>query len=101
MLKWAEVYYRARSSPLLSNVFIDDLPRTPRSKNKGVGIGGDKINLLVCADDIVLISKSQHCRKSVSMRANGTAAATDILSRLKGAKLSTVHRVGADPCEEY
>ena len=46
-------------SPLLFNIFIDDLPRILRSKNKGVNIGENKINSLIYADDIVLISKNQ------------------------------------------
>ena len=46
-------------SPLLFNVFIDDLPKILRSGNKGVNIAGTKINSLIYADDIVLISKTQ------------------------------------------
>ena len=46
-------------SPLLFNVFIDDLPKALRSKNKGVNIGDTKINSLIYADDIVLIAKTQ------------------------------------------
>lgn len=46
-------------SPLLFNIFIDDLPKILRSGNKGVIIGGEKINSLIYADDIVLISKTQ------------------------------------------
>ena len=46
-------------SPLLFNIFIDDLPKILRSGNKGVNIGGEKINSLIYADDIVLISKTQ------------------------------------------
>ena len=59
MLKWAEICYRVISAPLPFNVLTGDLPRIPRSKNKGINIGKNKINSLIYADDIVLISKSQ------------------------------------------
>lgn len=46
-------------SPLLFNVFIDDLPKCLRSKNKGINISGHKINSLIYADDIVVITKTK------------------------------------------
>ena len=70
-------------SPLLFNVFIDDLPRILRSKNKGVNIGENKINSLIYADDIVVISKSsqilQRCLRTCERhsRRNGYAFAPE------------------------
>ena len=46
-------------SPLLFNIFIDSLPRILRRKHPSYSIGGCRINSLLYADDIVLISSSR------------------------------------------
>ena len=45
-------------SPILFNVYINDLPMTLRERHSGVNIGGTKINSLLYADDIVLVSST-------------------------------------------
>lgn len=53
-------------SPLLFDVFIDDLSRVLISSNKGVKIGDTKINSLIYAEDIVITSKTKEAlRKSL------------------------------------
>ena len=46
-------------SPLLFNIFIDSLPRILRRKHPSYSIGGCRINSLLYADNIVLMSSSR------------------------------------------
>ena len=45
-------------SPILFNVYINDLPKTLRERHSGLNISGTKINSLLYADDIVLVTSS-------------------------------------------
>ena len=49
-------------SPLLFNVFIDNLPEILRSINKGINIGRNKISL-IHTDDIFIVRKAVRCAK--------------------------------------
>ena len=54
-------------SPLLFNLFINDLAIFLNSLDVGVKIGNENICLLLYADDIVLLSESREfCRHSLS-----------------------------------
>ena len=43
-------------SPILFNVYINDLPKALRERHGGLNISGTKINSLLYADDIVLVT---------------------------------------------
>ena len=45
-------------SPILFNVYINDLPKTLRERHSGLNVSGTKINGLLYADDIVLVTSS-------------------------------------------
>ena len=52
-------------SPILFNVFIDTLPRLLRRKHPCYSLGGCKVNSLLYADDIVLVSSSRNTLQSM------------------------------------
>ena len=43
-------------SPILFNVYINDLPKVLRERHGGLNINGTKINSLLYADDTVLVT---------------------------------------------
>ena len=45
-------------SPILFNVYINDLPKTLRERHSGLNVSGTKINSLLYADEIVLVTSS-------------------------------------------
>ena len=45
-------------SPVLFAIFINDLAAEINSSNPGIDVNGDKLSLLMYADDIVLISSN-------------------------------------------
>ena len=45
-------------SPILFNVYINNLPKTLRERRSGLNINGLEINSLLYADDIVLVTNS-------------------------------------------
>ena len=49
---------RVNPTPILFNVYINDLPKTLRERHSGLNISGTKINSLLYADDIVLVTSS-------------------------------------------
>jgi len=46
-------------SPLLFNLYLDDLVKYIKAFNVGIDIGDGKICILLCADDIVLLASSE------------------------------------------
>ena len=47
-------------SPTLLSIFIDDLVKEINDLHLGININNTKVSILLYADDIVLISKSEH-----------------------------------------
>ena len=46
-------------SPLLFNIYINDLAMEIKNKCKGVSIGADNVCLYMYADDIALVAESE------------------------------------------
>ena len=48
-------------SPLLFNLYMDDISNTLNSSRQGCIINGVPVNHIMYADDVVLIAPSAHC----------------------------------------
>ena len=61
--EWFELYTGVRQgcvmSPILFSLFVNGLAREIKAVGKGVQVGRQKVQLLLYADDIVLISDTQ------------------------------------------
>ena len=65
--EWFELYTGVRQgcvmSPILFSLFVNGLAREIKAVGKGVQVGRQRVQLLLYADDIVLISDTQNSRK--------------------------------------
>ena len=76
-------------SPLLLNLFIDDLANRIKSLGKCVTVGDEKVSILLYADNIVLIAENENDLQYMLSELNDWCQANDM--QVNSNKSNSVH----------